>query len=341
MHVETLNIFCDVVRHQSFSRGAMANSVSQSAASQAVRQLERHLGAELIDRSQRPWKLTPEGKIFFQGCQEIVERYHELEDAVRRRQNPSGHTVRVAAIYSVGLHDLSQYVDQFRTLVPGAGVDLDYMHPDEICERVLNDQSDLGLLSFVSTGRDLTAIPWRRQLMVVAYPPGHRLALRAAERGGLVPGDLQGEAFVAFDRELPARRAIDRFLRRHDVDVRVTAEFDNIETIKQAVDEGAGIAIVPEPTLRREIERRTLLQAPFLLPAGDPPLERPLSIIHRRNRRLNPAVTEFIKLLRADADRVEPERPRSPTGTRRQPAERRSAARGRAHAATSTRGATP
>ena len=67
MHVETLNIFCDVVRHQSFSRGAEANSVSQSAASQAVRQLEKHLGAQLIDRSKRPWVLTPEGKVFFKA----------------------------------------------------------------------------------------------------------------------------------------------------------------------------------------------------------------------------------------------------------------------------------
>ena len=64
IHLETLNIFCDIVRHQSFSRGAVANSVSQSAASQAVRQLEKHLGAQLIDRSKRPWVLTPEGQGF-------------------------------------------------------------------------------------------------------------------------------------------------------------------------------------------------------------------------------------------------------------------------------------
>ena len=78
MHLEALNIFCDVVRHQSFSRGALANSISQSAASQAVRQIERRLGTQLIDRSKRPLQLTPEGKVFFKGCQEIVERYHQL-----------------------------------------------------------------------------------------------------------------------------------------------------------------------------------------------------------------------------------------------------------------------
>ena len=281
MHVETLSIFCDVVRHGSFSRGAMARSVSQSAASQAVRQLEKHLGAELIDRSKRPWELTAEGAIVFKGCQEIVERYHELEDAVRHHRNPSAHRVRLASIYSVGLQHLSQYVDQFRALVPGAAVDLDYMHPDQVRTRVLSDQSDLGLLSFATSGRELTAIPWKDQLMVVACTPGHRLA--------------------ALDRVLPARREIDKFLRRHEVEVEITAEFDNIETVKQAVDEGAGIAILPEPTLRREAKRGTLVQARLLLAPGEPPLVRPLSIVHRRKRRLNPAVTEFIRLLREDA----------------------------------------
>ena len=301
MHVETLSIFCDVVRHQSFSRGAEANSVSQSAASQAVRQLEKHLGAPLIERSRRPWVLTPEGKLFFKGCQEIVERYHELEDSVRRRQNPSGQTVRLAAIYSVGLHHLSRYADQFRALVPGADVDLEYMHPDEVCERVLNDQSDLGLMSFVPPGRELTAIAWQRQLMVVACPPTHRFARMAAGQNGQAgvrPAALAGERFVAFDRDLPVRREVDRFLKRYEVEVDVTAEFDNIETIKQAVDEGGGVAVLPEQTLQREVQRRTLAQARFILPPGAAPLVRPLSIVHRRNRRLNPAVTAFIKLLR-------------------------------------------
>ena len=90
MYFEALQIFCDVVRHQSFSKGASANAVSQSAASQAIRQLERRLGAQLIDRSKRPWQLTPEGRLFFEGCQEIVARFQELEDAVRRQLEPFG-----------------------------------------------------------------------------------------------------------------------------------------------------------------------------------------------------------------------------------------------------------
>ena len=302
MHLEALSIFCDVVRHQSFSRGAIANSVSQSAASQAVRQIEKRLGAQLIDRSKRPWQLTPEGRLFFKGCQEIVERYHELEDAVQRRQHPSGYTVRLASIYSVRLNDLSQYVDRLQAGVPGAGVDLEYMHPDQIYTRVLNDQSDLGLISFANPGRELTAIPWQRQPMVIACLPTHRFARpgpAAVGGAGLHPKELAGEDFVTFDRGSPVRREIDRFLRRREVDVRVVAEFDNIENIKQAVEEGDGIAILPEPTVRREAQRKTLVKIPIRPVEGEPPFVRPLSIIHRRKRRLNPAVTEFIDLLRS------------------------------------------
>ncbi len=300
MHLESLSIFCDVVRYQSFSRAATVHAVSQSAASQAVRQIEQRLGAQLIDRSTRPWRLTTEGKLFFQGCQEIIERYHELEDAVQRRQHPSGYTVRVASIYSVSLHDLSGYVDRFQSLVPGATVDIAYMHPDQVYERILSDQSDLGLISFANPGRGFTAIPWKRQTMAVACLPGHRFARLAREQRGLLPQDLARESFVTFDRGLPVRREIDRFLRKHDVDMTVVAEFDNIENIKQAVEDGAGVAILPVPTLRQEVRRHALVMVPFRASADGAPLVRPLSIVHRRKRRLNPAVTEFIKLLCTD-----------------------------------------
>ena len=296
MHLEALSIFCDVVRHQSFSRGAVASAVSQSAASQAVRQIEKQMGAQLIDRSKRPWRLTDEGKIFFKGCQEIVERYHELQDAIRRRQQPSGYTVRLASIYSIRLNDLSGYVEQFQASVPGADVEVAYMHPDQVYDQVLNDQCDLGLISFANPGRELTAIPWEDQAMVVACLPSHRFASPRAA-ADLKPSDLSGEAFVSFDRGLPVRKEIDRFLRRHAADIRVVAEFDNIENIKQAIEDGAGIAILPEPTLRREVESMTLVKIPLRPGPDASPLVRPVSILHRRGRRLNPAVTGLIDLL--------------------------------------------
>jgi DNA-binding transcriptional LysR family regulator len=292
MHVESLKVFCDVVRYHSFSRAAAVNSMSQSAASQTVLQLERSLGAQLIDRSRRPWVLTAQGKFFFDRCQELVEGYLELVQAMRRHQVSSGYKVRVAAIYSVGLQDMSHYEEEFEEALPGAHVDIEYMHPDRVYESVLRDETDLGLISFAHNGQELKAIPWRDEQMVVACLRSHRLAAQKAVR----PADLKGERFVAFQKGLPIRREVDRFLKRHRVDIEMVAEFDNIATIKQAIEDAAGISILPEPTFRREVERRALVA----LPLTGKPFVRPLSIIHRRNRRLNSAVLRFLNLLQGN-----------------------------------------
>ena len=300
MHLEALRIFCDVVKNQSFSQAARAHSVSQSAASQAVRQIENRLGAQLIDRSKRPWRLTSEGKIFFKGCQEIIERYNELEASVQQRQNSSGYTVRVTSIYSIPLHDLSVYLSEFKKVAPNTRVKLSYMHPNEIYSHVLNDQSDLGLLSYANTNRGLNAIPWKNQSMAVTCLPNHRFKDLRDKYQGISPSDLKGESFVAFDKKLPVRREIDRFLRKNDAAVTIAAEFDSIENIKQAVEDGAGIAILPEETLRQEVDRQSLITVPFRLTEGTVPFIRPLSIIHRRKKRLNPAVNQFLQILQGD-----------------------------------------
>ena len=83
MQLESLKIFCDVVRWASFSRGAAENGISQSSASQAVHQLEVRLGVKLIDRSKRPLVLTPQGKVYHEGCKELVDRYLEFENRVK------------------------------------------------------------------------------------------------------------------------------------------------------------------------------------------------------------------------------------------------------------------
>ena len=78
MHLKALKIFCDVVYRRSFSRAADDNGISQSGASQVVHQLERRLGVKLVDRSKRPFTLTPEGEAYYDGCRKLLERYDVL-----------------------------------------------------------------------------------------------------------------------------------------------------------------------------------------------------------------------------------------------------------------------
>src|SRR5215510_12614945 len=105
MNLDTLSLYCDVIRSGSFSLGAAAHRISQSAASQAVRQLEDELGAQLIDRTKRPFMVTPEGRKFYDACQSLLEQYEKIKAEITREREVMEGTVRVAVIYSVGLHD--------------------------------------------------------------------------------------------------------------------------------------------------------------------------------------------------------------------------------------------
>jgi DNA-binding transcriptional LysR family regulator len=134
--------------------------------------------------------------------------------------------------------------------------------------------------------------------MVFVCHPGHRLARRKI----ITPADLNGENFAAFDADLSIRKAIDRCLRQHDARVNVVMEFDNIETIKQAIAIGAGVSVLPRPTILKEVGNRTLAAVPLAMTE----LVRPLGIIHRRGKLFTPTIARFLELLRESAEKPAP-----------------------------------
>jgi DNA-binding transcriptional LysR family regulator len=316
MQLESLKIFCDVVRWASFSRGAAENGISQSSASQAVHQLEARLGLKLIDRSKRPLVLTPQGKVYYEGCRELVGRYEELENRVKALvdEHKVNGTVGVASIYSVGMHHMSRYVKSFEARYPEASVRLEYLHPARVVERVAAGEADLGLISYPRKWPELIVIPWREEAMVLAVHPSHRFAGRAS----VDIRELDGEPLVAFDGELSIRRAIDRSLRHHDVSVEVVLEFDNIENIKRAVEIPAGVSILPEPSVSREVRAGSLLAV--RIEGQDPKyrLNRPVAIIHRRHDNLDLTAARFLELLTGTG--IEDAVPHPPESSRRVPA---------------------
>ncbi len=290
MQFESLKVFCDVARQRSFSQAAAANDVTQSAASQIVSQLEKRLGAKLIDRSTRPLQLTREGKVYYEGCKELVERYLELEATVRSLPAEIVPAVQVAAIYSVGLGDMGQFVQRFAEEQPHVEVHIEYLHPDRVVEKVLDGAADFGLVSFPRKSRELAATRWRDEEMVLACHPDHALARQRTIR----PAQLEGERFISFDRGLVIRREVDRFLRDHGVGVEVVHEFDNIENIKKAVEVNAGVALLPLPTLGRELDDGTIRAVSL----ANSRFVRPLGIIQRRNHELGNYAKKFVALLR-------------------------------------------
>jgi DNA-binding transcriptional LysR family regulator len=291
---DALKVFCDVARCRSISQAAAGNDLSQPAVSLIVRQLEKRLGVQLVNRLRRPLGLTALGQLYYDGCKGLVDQYLDLEASVRSARAEQSAIVQVAAIYSVGLGDMGCYVERFERLQPSARVHVEYLHPDKVYERVHAGVADFGLVSFPRRLRELIVEPWREEEMVLACPPDHPLAgldAVAVER-------LAGVKYVAFVKGLTIRRELDRFLREQGVSVDVAHEFDTIENIKEGVKVGAGVALLPAPTIRLEVRAGTLKSVPL---AGSR-FMRPLGVIRRRQHKLGAAALHFLELLREAGD---------------------------------------
>jgi LysR family transcriptional regulator, transcriptional activator of the cysJI operon len=284
-----LRLIRDIAHCRNVSKAARTNNISQSAASQQIQELERELRVQLFDRSTRPLTVTPAGKLFLDYCRDVLRRQDELEAALERLKKEANGTARLAAIYSVGLSEMSQIEARFAGRFPEAELQISYLRPERVWQAVEEDQADLGLMSYAESSREIVALPWRDEEMVVAVAPDHRLARRRS----IPPAALEGESFIGFDDDLPIQGHIERYLRDHQVSVDISLHFDNLQMIKEAVAHGAGLSILPKRVMREDLAQGRIL-ALRLHPAE---LYRPVRIVHRRRKVFNEVSSGLLALL--------------------------------------------
>ncbi len=289
MTFEQIRLFKDIAASRSVSKAAALNSVSQSAASQSLQEIERLLNVALVDRSHRPLELTSAGKLFQDFCRDVLRRREMFDVAMGQVRNQTEGTVRVASIYSVGLSEMGELERKFADCMPDAHLAVEYLRPEKVYRAVEADEADLGLVSYAEPTREITVIPWREEEMVVAVSPFHPLA----QKTRVEPHDLQGLPFIGFDDDLPIQRDIDRFLRERGVEVNAAFHFDNLQMIKEAVAHQVGVSIMPMRIMLEEIGQGRLMGIPF----AKPDLFRPLGIIHRKRKRFHKVAQAFLDLL--------------------------------------------
>jgi DNA-binding transcriptional LysR family regulator len=289
MHIDGFKVFCDLAETESFTRAAQINAVTQSAVSQQISSLERQLKCLLIERSRKRFRLTREGELLYEYGKQIIQSYDSLLNRLQEVKDIVSGTIRVATIYSIGLHDLPPYLKRFLRSHPTVNVHVEYQRANQVYEDVLGNVVDLGLVAYPIRDSRLETLSLRQETLVVICHPQHRLACGSE----VTLSDLQGEKFIAFEPDIPTRKAIDRVFRDHGVGVRTVMEFDNIETVKRAVEIEAGISIVPSATVEQEVAKQTLCA----LKVADIELLRPLAVIHKRSKVLSPAMHKFIAVL--------------------------------------------
>lgn len=291
MHIETFKTFCDLIETGSFSKAAALNFISQSAVSQQVKALEQRFDQQLIDRRQRVTP-TEAGQVFYAECKEILERFHALENRLRSRSATIAGTIRVATVYSIGLHELPPYIKQFIKAHPQVKVHIEYSRTDKVYEACLNNTIDFGIVVLPLRKPNLAVIPLSNDKLVVVCNPEHKLARRRR----ISIKQLAGEEFIAFERDIPTRKTIDQLLKQHHVAVNYVMEFDNIETIKRSVEVGIGLSILPETAVVNEVRSGLLAALNFT----EGTFTRATGIIHRQGKVFSAATREFVSMLTSD-----------------------------------------
>jgi DNA-binding transcriptional LysR family regulator len=289
--MQNLKLFCDVARHRSFSRAGAEHGITQSAVSQRISQLEKRLGVMLLDRSVRPLCLTAAGEVYVRGCTELIDANDRLERQVSQLRQLDGQ-VRVNAIYSAGIDLLQRVKELFELSHPNVTITVDYKRPEAVYDEVRQGRCDLGIVSFPKRWRDVTVIALRDERMAVVCRREHELS----ERSRVHAADLAAWPMVMFESDLPVARHVRKYLRANGAAPDEQSAFDNIDTIKSAVAVTDGIAILPTRTVLREVQAGTLAVV-----ALEPPLDRPLGIIHAKRagngKRAAPAVEAFVDFL--------------------------------------------
>ncbi|MDD5134169.1 MAG: LysR family transcriptional regulator [Phycisphaerae bacterium] len=289
MQIETLQTFCDLAELKSFSRTAEKNMLSQSAVSQQLAQLEKSFNTPLIDRHRKSFGLTAAGELFYNSCKDIISRYENFQSSLNYLKNSSKSKINVAAIYSIGMHSLQEYIKKFMTLHPQVYLDIEYLSAAEIYNRLLLGKIDVGLVAAPRSGPDIQVFDFVPEPMVFVCSPQHPFAKKASVDIFM----MQYEQFIAFAQNLPTRNWLDRLLIGYNIALRPAMEFDNVETIKRVVEINAGVSIMPLTTVKNEVANKTLKAIPF----SNENFTRPTGIVIRKNRAMNDNLKAFIELL--------------------------------------------
>jgi DNA-binding transcriptional LysR family regulator len=290
MQIQTLKVFCDLAETESFTKAAQINEVTQSAVSQQISSLERTFKSLLIERSKKKFRLTREGQVLYDYCKQIIGTYDALHSRLQEIKDIISGTIRVATIYSVGLHDLPPYLKKFLKNYQTVTVHVEYRRPNQVYEDVLGNVVDLGLVAYPTRDSKLEVVPLRKDPLVLICHPQHPFA----KQKSIKLKALTGQKFIGFQPDIPTRKALDKILKESNVEVHHVMEFDNIETVKRAVEIDAGVAIVPQGTVVQEVAKQTLAQVGF--DEGD--FYRPLAAIYKKNKVLSPAMKQFLTILK-------------------------------------------
>ncbi len=289
MDLASLQVFQAVVREQSFSRAAEKLYRTQPAVSISIRKLEEWVGQPLFVRGSGAQTLTDAGVLLVEYADRMLNLREEIRKGMKELRGLERGQVSVGVNESA-IHALLPALERYRELHSGIHIKVHRVFSRDVPREVMNHHLDIGVISYLPEERELEAVEFHRDSLVLIAWPGHRLA----KRREVDISDLGQETFVAHIVESPYRQRVVQMFARHKVQLRMDVELPTIESIKLFVEMKKGVAIVPRMCAEREVANGDLRE----LRIRQMRVTRKLYLVYRRDRPLTAAAQELVELIR-------------------------------------------
>lgn len=287
-----LEVFLATARHENLSRAAESLSMSQSAASDSLKELENQFDIKLFDRVGKRLKLNDFGRVLQPRAEELLERARELEAALGRHQALGA--LRVGATHSIGNYLAIPLIVQYRRRFPAGRISLDVDNTERITDRILHFELDVGLIEGEVNHPDLEITRWQEDELVVFGAPGHPLAGRRR----LGSRELTGAQWILREPGSGTRQTFDRAMHDLIPDLQILLELEHTEAIKRAVESGLGIGCLSQITLQEDFDQGRFV--PLALPGRD--LRRSFYLIMHKDKYRSAALRHWVELCLSQND---------------------------------------
>lgn len=259
--IRQLQIFLAVARHENISRAAQSLHMSQSAASEALLNLEQAYDVKLFDRVRNKLTLNAVGHTLRKEAETLLAHCQGFEDVLRGHK-AVGH-IKIGASFTIGNHLATRYLAGYLARYPDADVQLDIANTPDVVAKVLNFEVDIGMIEGEVQHKELQLIPWREDELVVFCAADHPLARRKT----LTNRDIKEAAWILREPDSGARHTFDRALAGLLPDINIYLELKHNEAIKNAVESGLGIGCLSRIVLQKNFANGDLV--PLTLPRRD------------------------------------------------------------------------
>ena len=296
MHNATLRqlkVFEAVARHLSFSRAAEELHLTQPAVSTQVRKLQEHAGLPLFEQLGKKIYLTPAGVQMLASSREIIQKFHEAEEALSAFKGVAGGRLNVSVI-SAGDYFFPALLVAFAQRHPGVTLNFGVCNREELLGRLAENLTDLAVMVRPppAAETDTVAVPFAPHPYVIVAPPSHPLAGRKR----IPVARIAKEPFIVREQGSDTWNSMREGFGKALGGLNISMEIKSTETIKQAVIAGMGVSFLSAHTISRECQAGKLV----VLDVQGFPLMLNWYVVYRRTKRLPPVAQAFLRFLQEE-----------------------------------------